>query len=86
MNEQLIDQLKQVGIQLQANGLPYAIPIHPQLVHLTLGLFIIAVIFDIAGTLFALEKPILKFLALPTLRSGFYDVGWYSLVGAIAIT
>lgn len=86
MNEQLIEQLKQVGLQLQANGLPYPLPIHPQLVHLTLGLFIIAILFDIAGTLFTLEKPILKFLSLPTLRSSFYDVGWYNLVAAIAIT
>lgn len=86
MNEQLIDQLQQIGIQLNANGLPYPIPIHPNLVHLTLGLFIIAVIFDIAGTLFPLEKPILKFLSIPALRSGFYDVGWYNLVAAAAIT
>lgn len=86
MNQQLIDQLQQIGIQLNANGLPYPIPIHPNLVHLTLGLFIIAVIFDIAGTLFPLEKPILKFLSIPALRSGFYDVGWYNLVAAAAIT
>ena len=37
MNQQLIDQLQQIGIQLNANGLPYPIPIHPNLVHLTLG-------------------------------------------------
>ena len=86
MNEQLIQQLSQLGIKLGENGLPYPIPIHPNLVHLTLGLFIIAILFDIAGTLFALEKPILKFLALPTLRSNFYDVGWYNLVAAAAIT
>ncbi len=86
MNEQLINQLDQVGLHLGANGLPYPLPIHPTLVHLTLGLFIIAIIFDIVGTLFPLEKPILKFLSLPALRSGFYDVGWYNLVAAVAIT
>lgn len=83
MNPPLIEQL---GIQLNANGLPYPIPIHPILVHLTLGLFIVAVIFDIAGTLFPLEKPILKFLSLPALPSGFYDVGWYNLVAAAGVT
>lgn len=90
MNEQLIQQFQQQldhwGIQFNANGLPYRIPIHPNLVHLTLGLFIIATVFDIVGTLFPLEKPILRFLSVPALRSGFYDVGWYNLVGAIAIT
>lgn len=75
MNSQ-IDLWFKVG----ANGLPYEMPIHPQLVHLTLGLFIIAIIFDIAGTLFGLEKPILKFLSIPTVRSQFFDVGWYNLL------
>jgi len=83
MNSQLIEQL---WFKLGANGLPYEVPIHPQLVHLTLGLFIIAIIFDIAGTLFSLEKPILKFLTLPVLRSSFFDVGWYNLVAAAIIT
>ncbi|MEH2004706.1 DUF2231 domain-containing protein [Nostoc sp.] len=83
MNWQLIEQLR---LRLNANGLPYEIPIHPQLVHLTLGLLIIAIIFDIAGTFFALEKPIFKFLGLPALRSGFFDVGWYNLIGAAFIS
>jgi len=83
MNSQLIDQL---GLRLGANGLPYEIPIHPQLVHLTLGLFIIAIIFDLAGALFSLEKPIFKFLGLAVIRSSFFDVGWYNLIGASAIT
>jgi uncharacterized membrane protein len=83
MNSQLIDQLR---LRLGANGLPYEIPIHPQLVHLTLGLFIIAILFDIAGTLFPIERPIFKFLALPAIRSSFFDVGWYNLVGATAVT
>ncbi len=83
MNTQLVDQL---GLKIGANGLPYQIPIHPQLVHLTLGLFIIAITFDIAGTFFPLEKPILKFLGLPVIRSGFYDVGWYNLLAAAIVT
>jgi uncharacterized membrane protein len=71
---------------LGANELPYSIPIHPQLVHLTLGLVIIAIVFDIAGTLFPLGKPIFKFLGLPAIRSGIYEVGWYNLLGAAMIT
>ncbi|NEU72403.1 DUF2231 domain-containing protein [Hassallia byssoidea VB512170] len=83
MNSQLIDSL---WFKLGANQLPYEMPIHPQLVHLTLGLFIIAIIFDIAGTFFALEKPILKFLSIPTVRSQFFDVGWYNLLAGAAVT
>ncbi|MFN6465617.1 MAG: DUF2231 domain-containing protein [Nostoc sp. DedVER02] len=83
MNPQLIEQLR---LRLGANGLPYEIPIHPQLVHLTLGLFIVAILFDIAGVLFSLEKPIFKFLGLATIRSSFFDVGWYNLIAAAAIT
>ncbi|MEH2075974.1 MAG: DUF2231 domain-containing protein [Nostoc sp.] len=83
MNSQLIEQLR---LRLGANGLPYEIPVHPQLVHLTLGLFIIAIIFDIAGVLFSLEKPIFKFLGLATIRSSFFDVGWYNLIAAATIT
>lgn len=41
MTSQLIDQLKQLGIELGANGLPYRFPIHPNFVHFTLGLFIV---------------------------------------------
>ncbi|ARV58376.1 hypothetical protein BZZ01_06750 [Nostocales cyanobacterium HT-58-2] len=83
MNLQLMNQL---GLRLDANGLPYEIPIHPQLVHLTLGLFIIAIFFDIAGALFPIERPIFKFLGLTTIRSSFFDVGWYNLVGAAIVT
>jgi uncharacterized membrane protein len=83
MNSQLLDSL---GLHLGANGLPYEMPIHPYLVHFTLGLFIIAIAFDIAGNLFPLERPILKFLALTAIRQGFYDVGWYNIVAAATIT
>lgn len=69
MNSELIDQLSN---QLGANGLPYTIPIHPNLVHLTLGLFILGITFDIAGVLFPLEKPIFKFLAIPVETQQFF--------------
>lgn len=49
MNAELINQLSD---QLGPNGLPYSIPLHPNLVHLTLGLFIIGITFDIVGALF----------------------------------
>lgn len=77
---------EQLWFEVGANGLPYQIPIHPQFVHLTLGLFIIAIIFDIAGTLFHLEKPIFNFLGLVAIRKSFYHVGWYNLVAAAIIT
>ncbi|MBW4444991.1 MAG: DUF2231 domain-containing protein [Plectolyngbya sp. WJT66-NPBG17] len=86
MNPQLIDQLKQMGMELGANGLPYRFPIHPNFVHLTLGLFIIAIAFDFAGTLFPLERPVLKFFSLPVSRFNFFDVAWYNAVAASVIT
>jgi len=81
-----MSQTEQLWFEVGANGLPYEIPIHPQFVHLTLGLFIIAIIFDLAGTLFPLEKPILKFLGLVTIRKNFFHVGWYNLVSAAIVT
>jgi uncharacterized membrane protein len=83
MNSELIDQL---GSSIGANGLPYAIPIHPNLVHITLGLFIIGIAFDIAGALFPLEKPLLKFLSLTAVRANFFDVGWYNVLASAIIT
>ncbi|AOY83154.1 DUF2231 domain-containing protein [Moorena producens JHB] len=83
MSSNLIDQL---GSQLGANGLPYQIPIHPNLVHLTLGLFIVAIGFDIVGVLFPLEKPVFKILAIPATRSNFFDVGWYNMLAAAVVT
>lgn len=83
MKAELLDQLKG---QLGSNGLPYAVPIHPNLVHLTLGLFIVAIAFDIVGVLFPFEKPIFKFLAIPATRSNFFDVGWYNMLAAAIIT
>lgn len=77
---------EQLWFKVGANGLPYEIPIHPQFVHLTLGLFIIAITFDLAGTLFPLEKPIFKFLGLVAIRKSFFHVGWYNLVAAAIAT
>ena len=81
MDTEIINQMP-VG----ANGLPYHIPIHPNLVHLTLGLFIIAIAFDIAGVFFTLEKPVFKFLSIRVNRSNFFDVGWYNIVASAIIT
>ncbi|MEA5571503.1 DUF2231 domain-containing protein [Calothrix sp. UHCC 0171] len=83
METGLIEQLRS---QLGTNGLPYVFPIHPNLVHLTLGLFIIGITFDFVGVLFPLQQPIFKFLALPATRSNFFDVGWYNMLGSAIIT
>ncbi|NJK36954.1 MAG: DUF2231 domain-containing protein [Oscillatoriales cyanobacterium RM2_1_1] len=83
MSSELIDQL---GDQLGPNGLPYVLPIHPNLVHLTLGLFIVAIAFDIVGLLYPLEKPVFKFMAIPAARSNFFDVGWYNMLASAIIT
>ncbi|HIK06967.1 MAG TPA: DUF2231 domain-containing protein [Trichormus sp. M33_DOE_039] len=83
MNSELIEQL---NIQLGANGLPYTIPIHPNLVHLTLGLFIIGITFDIVAVLFPFQKWVFKFLGLTVERENLFDVGWYNMVGSTVIT
>ena len=78
--------IEQLAGQLGANGLPYALPIHPNLVHLTIGLFVIAIAFDIAGALYPVEKRLFRFLALPVTRAGFHDVGWYNLVACAIVS
>ncbi len=83
MNPDLVDQMSS---QFGPNGLPYMLPIHPNLVHLTLGLFIVAISFDIVGALFPLEKRVFKFLAVPASRSNFFDVGWFNMVAAAVVT
>ncbi|SRR5579883_1809516 len=82
MNSQLMEE----GLKLGPNRLPYELPIHPNLVHFTIGLFIIAIIFDIAGKLFPIEKPIFRFLSLSVVREGFFDVGWYNLLASAIIS
>ena len=69
-----------------ANGLPYPIPIHPALVHLSIGLFVIAIAFDVAGALYPVEKRVFRFLALPVTRAGFHDVGWYNLLSCSVVS
>lgn len=83
MNTELINQL---STQLGPNGLPYSIPIHPNLVHLTLGLFIIGITFDIVGMLFPLQTWVFKFFAISVQRTNFFDVGWYNMVGSTIVT
>jgi uncharacterized membrane protein len=83
MNPELLEQ---IGSQLGPNGLPYSIPIHPNLVHITLGLFIIGIAFDFAGAFFPLEKSILKMLSLTAVRSNFFDVGWYNVLASAIVT
>ncbi|MEH2015032.1 DUF2231 domain-containing protein [Nostoc sp.] len=83
MNSELIDQL--TG-SLGANGLPYTIPIHPNLVHLTIALFIIGLTFDIVGVLFPFQKWVFKFLAITVERDNLFDVGWYNMLAASIIT
>ena len=78
--------IEQLSAQLGPNGLPYAVPIHPNLVHLTIGLFVIAIAFDIAGALYPLEKHVFRFLALPITRAGFHDVGWYNLLACAVVS
>ena len=41
--------ISEIKSSLGPNDLPYKIPIHPNLVHLTIGLFAIAIAFDFAG-------------------------------------
>ncbi|MDZ8260832.1 DUF2231 domain-containing protein [Nostoc sp. ChiQUE01b] len=83
MNSELINQLTN---SLGANGLPYTIPIHPNLVHLTIGLFIIGMTFDIVGVLFPFEKWVFKFLAITVERDNLFAVGWYNMLAASIIT
>ncbi|MBD2611589.1 hypothetical protein VF14_17280 [Nostoc linckia z18] len=83
MNSELIDQLNG---QLGANGLPYTIPIHPNLVHLTLGLFIIGITFDIVGVFFPFQKWVFKFLGITVERDNFFEVGWYNMFASSIIT
>lgn len=83
MDAELVSQLRE---QVGTNGLPYIVPIHPNLVHLTLGLFIAAIAFDIVGVFFPVEKAVFRYLAIPVTRSGLFDVGWYNLLAAALIT
>ena len=78
--------ISEINDSLGANNLPYKIPIHPNLVHFTIGLFAIAIAFDFAGAFYPFEKRMLRFLALPATRMGFHDVGWYNILASSFIT
>jgi uncharacterized membrane protein len=78
--------LEQIAESLGPNGLPYRLPIHPNLVHFTIGLFVIAIVFDLVGSLYPLEKRLFRFLQLPVTRSGLHDVGWYNLLACAAVS
>lgn len=78
--------INQLASWLGPNDLPYSLPIHPNLVHFTIGLFVISVAFDIAGALYPMEKRIFRFLALPITRTGFHDVGWYNLLACAIVS
>jgi uncharacterized membrane protein len=73
-------------LALGPNGLPYALPIHPNLVHLSIGLYAVAIGFDIIGALYPFEKRLFRFLALPVTRAGFHDVGWYNLLASALLS
>lgn len=76
----------EIASSLGPNDLPYALPLHPNLVHFTIGLFAIAIAFDVAGALYPAEKRVFRWLALPVTRSGFHDVGWYNLLACAIVT
>ena len=82
----ILSPISEIRNSLGPNDLPYQIPIHPNLVHLTIGLFAIGIAFDFAGAFYPFEKRILRFLAFPVTRVGFHDVGWYNILAASFIT
>lgn len=83
MTNPLIEQLAPL---LGDNHLPYGVPIHPNLVHFTIGLFVIAITFDLAAAFYPLERRVFRFLALPVTRAGLHDVGWYNLLACAVVS
>jgi len=73
-----------LGLDLGINNLPYLMPIHPALVHFTIGLFIIGVFFDVAGAFYSVRKRL--GLTLPIGRGSLFDIGWYNLLAATICT
>ena len=82
----IVSPINEIVDSLGPNDLPYSIPVHPNLVHLTIGLFSIAIAFDYAGAFYPLEKRVFRFLALPVTRVGFHDVGWYNVLACSIVT
>ena len=81
-----ISPVSEIADALGPNQLPYRVPLHPNLVHFTIGLFAIGIAFDFAGAFYPLEKRVFRFLALPVTRVGFHDVGWYNVLACSVIT
>ena len=81
-----ISPVSEIADALGPNQLPYRLPVHPNLVHFTIGLFAIGIAFDFAGAFYPLEKRVFRFLALPVTRVGFHDVGWYNVLACSLIT
>ena len=52
----ILSPISEIKSSLGPNNLPYNIPIHPNLVHLTIGLFAIGIAFDFAGAFYPFEK------------------------------
>ena len=73
-----------LGLKLGVNELPYAVPIHPMLVHFTIGLFIVAVLFDGLGALYGIRKSL--GLRLNIGRSTLFDIGWWNIASAALCT
>lgn len=71
---------------LNLNGLPYLMPIHPNLVHFTIGLFGMAIAFDIIGAFYRQEQAIMRWLHIEADRSSFFDIGWWNLLAAAVVT
>ncbi|MEB3176984.1 MAG: DUF2231 domain-containing protein [Synechococcus sp.] len=82
----LLSPISEIADSLGPNQLPYRLPLHPNLVHFTIGLFAIGIAFDFAGAFYPLEKRVFRFLALPVTRVGFHDVGWYNVLACSVIT
>ncbi|TVQ42231.1 MAG: DUF2231 domain-containing protein [Gloeocapsa sp. DLM2.Bin57] len=74
------------GLDLGINGLPYPLPIHPNLVHFTVGLFVLAIFFDVFGFLYPLERPIMKLIHIKPDRAAFFDLGWWNLLAVAIVT
>ena len=60
----IVSPINDIVDSLGPNDLPYAIPVHPNLVHLTIGLFSIGIAFDFAGAFYVSYKH----MTLPTKR------------------
>lgn len=68
------------------NHLPYIEPIHPNLVHFTIGLFYISIPFDILGMFYREEKPIMGWFKIGMSRADFFDIGWWNMLAAAVFT